>query len=92
METNLRGEMTVAVDDSQFTLKDSGFVRAIASTLRASTVEVSWQQYFMHDQELQRTNFLWLYLGNALHPQSLASASSVFCCPEWKHYRCGGVV
>jgi hypothetical protein len=41
METNLRGEMTVAIDESQFSLKDGGFIRAIASTLKASSVEVS---------------------------------------------------
>lgn len=39
METNLRGEMTVAVLQSQFSLKDSDFIRAIASTLKASSVK-----------------------------------------------------
>ena len=40
METNLRGEMTVAVDESQFSLKDNEFIRAIAATLRAGSAEV----------------------------------------------------
>lgn len=40
IETNLRGEMTVAVDESQFSLKDSEFIRVIASTLKASSVKV----------------------------------------------------
>ena len=39
METNLRGEMTVAIEESQFSLKDNVFIRAIASTLRASSAE-----------------------------------------------------
>lgn len=40
METNLRGEMTVAINKSQFSLKDGSFIRAIAFTLGTSSVEV----------------------------------------------------
>ncbi|XP_028396009.1 L-asparaginase-like [Dendronephthya gigantea] len=39
MENNIRGEMTVAVDESQFSLKDNDFIRVIASTLRASSAK-----------------------------------------------------
>ena len=34
--------MTVAIDESQFSLKDGGFIRAIASTLRAGSEKVTW--------------------------------------------------
>jgi hypothetical protein len=47
METNLRGEMTEATDVPQLSLTQDGFIRAIASTSRASIVKVSHNIYFL---------------------------------------------
>ena len=57
METNIRGEITVAVDESQFSLKDNDFIRVIASTLRASSAEVS--KYFIIIAKHMRRIVIW---------------------------------